>query len=136
VITSSNGNVSEAKIVSSSNYPALDQAALAAARNVSCPTGERRRVRLAINFAQEGTDFEREARQRQEEAERQQQERERQAELERQRLEAQQQQQEEQQRLEEQRQQQQEQQRLEEEQQRQQEQQQELELPTNDIDVE
>ncbi|MEB3225254.1 MAG: TonB family protein [Synechococcus sp.] len=79
VITSTDGGVTQARIVQSSNYAALDQTALSAARGIRCPSGEQRRVRLAINFAQPGTNFQREAQQRQAEAEQQ-----RQAELARQ----------------------------------------------------
>ncbi|MBV5262172.1 TonB family protein [Synechococcus moorigangaii CMS01] len=74
VVTGTNGSVTQARILQSSNYAALDQAALSAARGIRCPSGEQRRVRLAINFAQPGTDFQREAQQRQAEAEQQRQE--------------------------------------------------------------
>lgn len=89
VTTDANGRAVSQKVIRSSGYSELDEAALSAASSVRCPSsGGERRVRIAISFVQKGTDFEREARERQEELERKREEQERRlAELERQRAE-------------------------------------------------
>ena len=86
VTTNASGRAVSQKVIRSSGYTELDEAALRAAESVRCPSeGGERRVRIAISFVQEGTDAQREARERQEQLERQQEEERRQAELERQR---------------------------------------------------
>ncbi len=96
LIVDGSGKVIGSKLVESSPYPAINQAALETVTNVSCPAqGNRRRVRMGISFAQEGTDFERDARQRAEQLER-----ERQEQLERERQEQERQEQERQEQLE------------------------------------
>jgi len=88
LIVDGSGKVIESKLVEPSPYPAINQAALETVTSVSCPAqGNRRRVRMGISFAQQGTDFEREARQRAEQLERERLERERQAQLEQERQE-------------------------------------------------
>ncbi len=89
VTTDANGRAVSQKVIRSSGYSELDEAALSAASSVRCPSsGGERRVRIAISFVQKGTDFEREVRERQEELERKREEEERRlAELERQRAE-------------------------------------------------
>jgi TonB family protein len=120
LIVDGSGKVIESKLVEPSPYPAINQAALETVTSVSCPAqGSRRRVRMGISFAQEGTDFEREARQRAEQLERERRERERQAQLERERRERERQEQLEQERQEQERQEQLEQERQEQERQEQ-----------------
>ncbi|MFW5663979.1 MAG: TonB family protein [Coleofasciculus sp.] len=100
LIVDGSGKVIESKLVEPSPYPAINQAALETGTSVSCPAqGNRRRVRMGISFAQQGTDFEREARQRAEQLER-----ERQAQLEQERRERERQEQLEQERREQERQ--------------------------------
>ncbi|NEP59829.1 MAG: TonB family protein [Symploca sp. SIO2G7] len=61
LIIDESGKVIQSKLVESSPYPAIDRAFLEIASSLSCPArGERYRVRLAISFAQEGSEFERE----------------------------------------------------------------------------
>lgn len=120
LIVDGSGQVIESKLVEPSPYPAVNQAALETVTSVSCPAqGNRRRVRMGISFAQEGTDFEREARQRAEQLEQERRERERQAQLERERQERERQAQLERERQEQERQEQLEQERLEQERQEQ-----------------
>jgi len=70
LIIDESGKVTNRKLVESSGYPAIDQAALEIASSVRCPArGDRYRVRFAINFAQEGSEFEREALERLEQLE-------------------------------------------------------------------
>ena len=83
-----NGQVIDSQLVRSSGNSQLDQAALQGSRRMRfAPPGERTTTRVAISFALEGTDFHREARERQARLERERQERERQTRLERERQE-------------------------------------------------
>lgn len=79
-VVETDGSPAEAELAQSSGNSELDQAAVAAVQEMrfAAPENGRRVVRLAINFATTGSDFERQARQRREENERQRRERERQ----------------------------------------------------------
>jgi TonB family protein len=81
--TDANGRATSHKVIKSSGYAELDEAALKAAPSLTCPFQAPRRVRIAISFVQEGSKLEQEARQRQAEKQRQA-EFQRQAELQRQ----------------------------------------------------
>lgn len=80
-VVEADGNPAEAELAQSSGNSELDQAAVAAVQEMrfAPPENGRRAVRLAINFANTGSDFERQARQRRDENERQRRKRERQA---------------------------------------------------------
>jgi TonB family protein len=87
-----NGNVVSSEITGGNSNGQLRQAALEAAKRMQFTSpegGGRVAVKVTINFTVEGSDFDRQARERQEqlERERQQRERERQAQLERERRE-------------------------------------------------
>mgnify|MGYP005842931103 CR=1 FL=1 len=92
VVVDQSGNVVDSEIAGGSGNSQIREAAIAAARKMKFTTpegGSRVAVRVTINFTLAGSDFDRQARERQEqnERERQQRERERQAQLEQERQE-------------------------------------------------
>ncbi|MCL1472555.1 energy transducer TonB [Argonema antarcticum] len=84
-VVETDGRTSEAQLIQSSGNSELDRIAVEAVTNMkfASPQGGRAPVELAINFANSGSDFERQARQRREANERQRRERERQQQRER-----------------------------------------------------
>uniref|UniRef100_A0ACD5H1S7 Energy transducer TonB n=1 Tax=Desertifilum tharense IPPAS B-1220 TaxID=1781255 RepID=A0ACD5H1S7_9CYAN len=82
------GNVVDVSLEQDTPYPAINQAAIEAVQRASCRPpagGGARTVKVAVNFAVEGSDFAREAQRRQQQAENERRERERQAQVEQER---------------------------------------------------